>query len=91
MEAALHPDMPEVWIRLANHYFDNAQHDKAIEAYQKALALAPDNADAWTDMGIMHRRKGQPQKAIEAFDRANAAIPGTNPRFSTKGWSSCTI
>ena len=79
------PTPPEVWVRLGNHYFDSAQYDKAIEAYQKVLSLAPDNADVWTDMGIMHRRKGQPQKAIDAFDRANAADPRHEPSLFNKG------
>ena len=84
-EAALHPETPEVWVRLGNHYFDSAHFDKAIDAYQKALALAPGNADVWTDMGIMHRRKGQPQKAVDAFDRANAADPRHEPSLFNKG------
>lgn len=64
------------WIDLGNLYFDSDQFEKAIQAYQKALALAPDNADVWTDMGVMQRKAGRPEEAVKAFDRAI----GVNPK-----------
>jgi tetratricopeptide (TPR) repeat protein len=63
------------WIDLGNLYFDSDQFEKAIQAYQKALALSPDNADVWTDMGVMQRKAGRAEEAVKAFDRAIAVNP----------------
>jgi tetratricopeptide (TPR) repeat protein len=69
-QAAGHPDEPAHWIELGNAYYDTEQPDKAIDAYQKALALNPANPDVWTDMGVMYRKHGLPEKAIASFDKA---------------------
>jgi cytochrome c-type biogenesis protein CcmH/NrfG len=64
------PDDVASWITLGNLYFDTGNHQKAIMAYSKALALNPNNANVMTDLGVMYRRNGEPQKAVEAFDKA---------------------
>lgn len=69
------PNDAEAWIQLGNLYFDSENHEKAINAYQKSLALKPDNADVLTDMGVMYRRSGKPAEAIKAFDKAIAVDP----------------
>lgn len=84
-EAAGHPDEPVHWIELGNAYYDTEQHAKAIEAYQKALALKPENPDVWTDMGVMFRKNGQPAKAIECFDKAIAIDSGHEIAHFNKG------
>ena len=55
------------WVKLGNNYYDTNQNDKAIVAYDKALAINNSSANVWTDMGIMYRRIGQFDKAIESF------------------------
>ncbi len=74
-EVSRHPDNMAAWIQLGNHYFDADQHQEAIRAYERALALDENNSDVWTDLGVMYRRDGQPQKAIEAFDKATTLDP----------------
>jgi cytochrome c-type biogenesis protein CcmH/NrfG len=69
------PNDAEAWIQLGNSYFDSENHEKAINAYQKYLALKPDDANVLTDMGVMYRRSGKPAEAIEAFDKAIAVDP----------------
>jgi cytochrome c-type biogenesis protein CcmH/NrfG len=69
------PNDVEAWIQLGNSYFDSENHEKAINAYQKSLALKPDDANVLTDMGVMYRRSGKPAEAIEAFDKAIAVDP----------------
>ncbi len=69
------PEDVQAWTQLGNLYFDTENYDKAVNAYQKSLALRPGNADILTDMGIMYRRSGKPAEAIKAFDQAIAANP----------------
>ena len=38
------PKDVEAWIQIGHINFDNQQHQAAIEAYEKALAINPDNA-----------------------------------------------
>ncbi len=72
---AKEPQNYEAWVHLANNYFDSSQHDKAITAYDKALAINNGSADVWTDLGIMYRRTGQFDKALESFTEAAKRDP----------------
>lgn len=64
------PDNVQVWTQLGHLYFDLGQPEKAVDAYEKSLALDPNRPDVWTDLGVMYRRSGKPKKAIESFERA---------------------
>lgn len=44
-ETATNPDNVQAWTQLGHIYFDTDQPQKAIEAYDKALALESDNPD----------------------------------------------
>ncbi len=63
------------WIQLGNLCFDANLPEKAIAAYDKALAISPDNADVLTDQGVMYRKAGKFDKAIACFDKAVAVNP----------------
>ena len=77
------PKNAAIWIQLGNLYFDTDNFDKAIDAYQKSIALKPDNPNVWTDLGIMYRRSGQPGEAVKAFDQAIKINPRhQNARFN---------
>ncbi|NIQ98200.1 MAG: tetratricopeptide repeat protein [Desulfuromonadales bacterium] len=69
------PENRNAWARLGHAYFDSNQPAKAIEAYDKALALNPNDADLLTDQGVMFRRMGWYDKAIENFSKANEVNP----------------
>jgi len=72
-EVAANPNNVDAWIALGNIWFDSNNPQKAVESYNKALALRPDDANVLTDLGVMYRRQGMPGQAIAAFDRAAAA------------------
>jgi cytochrome c-type biogenesis protein CcmH/NrfG len=74
-EVSRNPGNTQAWVQLGNRYFDADQHQQAIRAYNRALALDSNNPGVWTDLGVMYRRNGQPQKAIEAFDKAISLDP----------------
>ncbi len=84
-EILKHPENLSAWIQLGNIYFDTKLYDKAIWAYEKAVAIDPKNADVLTDMGIMYRRSGKPQKAVNAFDRAISSNPSHETSRFNKG------
>ncbi|MCX5883168.1 MAG: tetratricopeptide repeat protein [Deltaproteobacteria bacterium] len=63
------------WIQLGNLCFDADLPEKAIVAYDKALALNPNNADVLTDQGVMYRKAGKYDKAVQCFDKAVAVNP----------------
>ncbi|MCL7489439.1 MAG: tetratricopeptide repeat protein [Desulfobulbaceae bacterium] len=79
------PDNAQAWTQLGHAYFDTNQPAKAIEAYNKSLAIIPGNPPVLTDLGVMYRRNGQPDKAIESFDKALEASPGFEQALFNKG------
>jgi cytochrome c-type biogenesis protein CcmH/NrfG len=69
------PNNRNAWVELGNNYFDSDQPVKAIEAYDKALALGPDDPNVLTDQGVMFRRMGQYDRAIDNFSKAATLDP----------------
>lgn len=69
------PRLVGVWIQLGNDYFDSRQHQKAIDAYGRALAINPNNPDVLTDQGVMYRDTGRFDEAIANFEKANKIDP----------------
>lgn len=63
------------WVQLGHSYFDADQPVKAIEAYNKALAIDGNDPDVLTDQGVMFRRLGWYDRAVENFTRANELNP----------------
>jgi tetratricopeptide (TPR) repeat protein len=69
------PKLAGVWVQLGNDYFDTRQHQKAIDAYGKALVLTPANPDVLTDQGVMYRDTGRFDEAIANFEKASKLDP----------------
>lgn len=69
------PENRNAWVQLGNNYFGSDQAIKAIEAYDKALALDPDDPNVITDQGTMFRRVGWYDQAISNFQRAAELDP----------------
>ena len=79
-EAALAQDPKNVqaWVQLGNDCFDMHLTQKAIDAYEKALALAPAMPQApsvLTDEGVMYREQKDFDKAIACFKAASKLNP----------------
>ena len=85
LKTSMNPEDVSSWTQLAHTYFDSNQYGKAINAYNKSLALAPDDPNVWTDLGVMYRRNKQPEKAIESFDKAISADPRHETSRFNKG------
>ena len=69
------PTNRQAWVRLGHSYFDTKNPMKAIEAYDKALAIDGNDPDVLTDQAIMFRQLGWYEKAIETFQQANQLNP----------------
>lgn len=69
------PNNRNAWVQLGHNFFDSDQPMKAIEAYDKALALDGNDPNVLTDQGVMYRRVGWADKAIENFNQANKLNP----------------
>lgn len=72
---AREPENRNAWVQLGNNFFGSDQPIKAIEAYDKALALDPDDPNVITDQGTMFRRVGWYDRAISNFQRAAELDP----------------
>lgn len=79
------PDNVNAWTQLGHFYFDSGQHQEAIGAYKKALALDGKRPDVWTDLGVMYRRSGDPGQAIASFNRAIELNQSHEIAFFNKG------
>jgi len=69
------PENRNAWVQLGHKYFDSQQPMKAVDAYDKALALDPNDPNVLTDQGVMFRQLGWYDKAIENFKKANELDP----------------
>jgi tetratricopeptide (TPR) repeat protein len=58
-----------------NSYYDRKIWPRAIEAYEKAIALGADNSDVRTDLGNAYRFSDRPQKALEQYEIAQKQNP----------------
>lgn len=74
-KVAANPNDIESLVSLANLYFDQDLHDKAIATYERALKLKNDMPDVWTDLGVMYRADKRFQDALAAFRKAIALDP----------------
>lgn len=72
---AKEPENRNAWVQLGHNYFDADQPAKAIDAYDKALALNGDDPNVLTDQGVMYRRLGAFDQAIANFTKANEINP----------------
>lgn len=77
LEALLEKDPAnrQAWVQLGHSYFDSNNPIKAIEAYDKALAIDGNDPDVLTDQAIMYSQLGWHEKAIETFKQANKLNP----------------
>src|SRR3972149_6915171 len=57
------------WVEKGNVLYDSGEYNKAIEAYNKALAIDPNDNYAWDGKGSAFYELGEYENAIEAFNR----------------------
>lgn len=65
-------------------YDAKTQYDKAIEDYDRAIAINPNDADIFNDRGTSQRALGHYDLAIADFDRATAINPSNASALSNR-------
>jgi cytochrome c-type biogenesis protein CcmH/NrfG len=77
------PTNLQALVTLGNLYFDSNQFHKAIDVYERSLAIDPKNPDVLTDLGIMYRAIKEYDKAVKEFREAARLAPThVNSRFN---------
>lgn len=69
-EVSKDPANAEAWEHLGNLYYDSGAHEKAVNAYNKALELKPGNTSVLVDRGVMYRELKEYDKALDSFRKA---------------------
>src|SRR6266478_322176 len=54
----------------AERYYEVRQFDRAVESFQKAIALKPDYAAAYNDLGISYAALGRHSEAVGSLREA---------------------
>ncbi|MDA0269366.1 MAG: tetratricopeptide repeat protein, partial [Cyanobacteria bacterium] len=67
-------------------YDDQKDYDKAIEAYQKAIALDPKFAYPHNNLGNVYKAQGDYDKAIDAYQNAIKLDPKYASPHNGLGW-----
>ena len=70
-----HPDSPDGFYLLGNAYFADNQREKAIDAYEKCLALSPRFVKARYNIAIIQLRQKNKTAALEQYNRLRELDP----------------
>ncbi len=73
------------WFYKGLAYYDSKKHDRAIEAFSKAIELDPSYAYAYSNRGNEHVRRGRHDKAIEDFNKAISLKPDDAYAYRNRG------
>ncbi|HEV8711924.1 MAG TPA: tetratricopeptide repeat protein [Candidatus Binatia bacterium] len=75
--AALDDSLPGAQEVLSFAYLYKKQHEQAIAAAKRAIALAPNGAEGYADLGFILSFAGRPEEAISLIEKAMRL----NPRY----------
>jgi tetratricopeptide (TPR) repeat protein len=73
------------WLAKGYQHTLNKEYDKAIEAYNKAIAINPNLAEAYTHRALAYTNKGQYDRAIEDCNKAIAINPNDFKAYNNRG------
>ena len=80
-------DKPEAMYQLGRYYQGQSRYDKAIAAYQKALAVDNGFVEARNGLGVVLSKQGKYSEAIEAFKIAIQQAPNAAHLYSNIGYA----
>lgn len=83
---ALHPQVTDAWFNLGVALRHEAQHQQAVQALERCLALSTTGLDqVHTELGTAHLMQRREQRAVEHFDQALAINPDYAPALHGLG------
>ena len=78
------PDFAEAWLGRGSIYFERANYDDALAAYERALAANQDFAEGWNARGNVLFERRQYAAALAAYDQAARLKPGLDYAAGTR-------
>jgi tetratricopeptide (TPR) repeat protein len=90
--AELHPDNVMIWINLGAAHLGRLelsgpkQQERAIRAYERALALDPYAPNVHYHLGLIYKDRGDIDQAANAFERALEVNPADRDAQYWLGW-----
>ncbi|MFC1475687.1 tetratricopeptide repeat protein [Candidatus Zixiibacteriota bacterium] len=69
------PDNPELLAALGNVYYDAGMAERAVDYYDRALALEPGNINVLVDKATMLRLLGRAEEAVQILTQIVAGAP----------------
>lgn len=64
-----HPDDPSGYLQLGTIYAADGRSDRAVEMFEKAVALAPSLAAAWLNLALNYDAEERDAEALHAYSR----------------------
>ena len=76
------PEDPQAYIRLGNEYARQRQYEKAVDSYEKALALNPQSGiTVYPALGAAYFNQKQYTRALDYFEKSLEFSPDDSLRF----------
>ena len=80
------PDKASIaYTNLGSAYQKTGQLDKAMENYDKAIALDPNDYLAYTNRGVIFDKMGEFDRALESYGKAVISNPGDYKAYFNRG------
>ena len=73
------------WIKNGQSKYNRAKYERAVKAYNKAIASYPNYFEAWDGLGNSLYYMGNYDMAIQAYDKALSINPSSNATRVNKG------
>ena len=70
-----HPDDPLAYFQLGMIYSDDGRSDRAIEAFEKVVALAPALPQGWLHLALNYEAEARYAEALNAYGQVLALEP----------------
>lgn len=82
---AKYPNQPLPYNNLGTFYYEQGDNDRALEFFEKSIALKSDYADAYHNRGLIYMKKGMLEQALEDLTLAIKYKPKNFSSYNARG------